>query len=57
MKRNRRLSQKDLRALGATPGRVITRYSPDGERAELHTRLAAEHRTRALALLEEGARP
>jgi hypothetical protein len=35
MSRKRRLSQQDLRAAGVTPGRVITRYVPDGERAQI----------------------
>jgi hypothetical protein len=34
MRKKRRLSQQDLRAMGATPGRLATRYTPDG-RAEV----------------------
>jgi hypothetical protein len=33
--RKKRLSQQYLRAMGASPGRLATRYSPDGERAEV----------------------
>jgi hypothetical protein len=35
MSRKRRLSQRDLRALGATPGLMTTRYDATGERAEI----------------------
>ena len=31
--RKKRLSQQDLREMGCTPGRLLTRYSPDGRRA------------------------
>jgi hypothetical protein len=31
----RRLSPQELKALGARPGLVITRYAPDGERATI----------------------
>ena len=36
-RRPRRLTRQDLRAMGATPGLVATRYSPGeaGERAEI----------------------
>jgi hypothetical protein len=33
-RRERRRSQQDLRAMGARPGRLATRYTPDGERAQ-----------------------
>jgi hypothetical protein len=36
-----RLSQQDLRAAGATPGRLATRYSPAGRQAEVR-QLTAE---------------
>jgi hypothetical protein len=39
--RKKNLSQSDLRALGARPGLLVTRYGPDGERAEVR-RLTAE---------------
>jgi hypothetical protein len=29
-RRKKRLSQQDLRDLGASPGRLTTRYAPDG---------------------------
>ena len=32
-RRKTRLSQQDLREMGCTPGRIITRYVPDGRRA------------------------
>ena len=35
MRRKRHLSQQDLRALGAAPGRMFVRYTPGGERAEV----------------------
>jgi hypothetical protein len=35
MKRKRRLSQQDLRDLGATPGLMAHRVGPDGQRARL----------------------
>ena len=31
--RKKRLTQVELREMGVTPGRIITRYSPDGRRA------------------------
>ena len=33
-RRKRHLTQQDLRAMGASPGRLATRYSPEG-RAEI----------------------
>jgi hypothetical protein len=44
--RKRRLSQQDLRVLGATPGRMVTRYAPDGRRAEIR-RLTSESKGRS----------
>jgi hypothetical protein len=40
-RRKRHLSQQDLRAMGANPGRLATRYTPDGRRAEVR-QLTAE---------------
>jgi len=44
--RKRLLSQQDLRTLGAAPGRLITRYPPDGKRAEIR-RLTSESSRRS----------
>lgn len=46
--RKKRLTQADLRALGASPGRMLTRYTPEG-RAEVR-QLTSEAR-------RSGARP
>jgi hypothetical protein len=58
MRRERRLRlrQQDLRAMGASPGRMLTRYSPDGERAEVR-QLTAESRPRPPASSEAGPEP
>jgi hypothetical protein len=34
-KRKRQLTQAELRAAGVTPGLMVTRYTPDGKRAEI----------------------
>ena len=34
--RKKRLTRQDLRALGASAGLIVTRYTPDGERATIH---------------------
>jgi hypothetical protein len=44
-RRKRHLSQQDLRAMGASPGRLATRYTPDGGRAEVR-QLTSEAKTR-----------
>ena len=45
MRRRRRLSQQDLRALGATPGLIARRVGPDG-RARLEQLTAEGSRRR-----------
>ena len=43
IRRKRRLSQQDLRVMGASPRRLAMRYTPDGERAQVR-QLTAETR-------------
>jgi hypothetical protein len=43
-RRKRRLTQADLRTMGASPGRLATRYSPEG-RAEVRQLTADADRT------------
>ncbi len=53
-KRRRRLSQQDLRTVGARPGLVVTRYAPDGERATVR-QLAPEASGRPSLFLRPGS--
>jgi hypothetical protein len=41
MRRKKRLSKAELRAMGVVPGLVVTRYAPDGDRATVE-QLTAE---------------